>query len=161
VALIGAGLFARSLRSAGQIDPGFDATHLGIVAYNVMDQAYNEGRGRDYHQRAVERAASVHGVVSAALGRDGPFRVASIRTVLLPGQESTATGQGRSTLTSVVSPGYFQTLGIALLRGRDFRATDRKTAPRVVMVNDTAARGYWPGQDPIGQRVSFAGEGVP
>src|SRR5665647_1421049 len=80
VALIGAGLFARSLRSAGQIDPGFDAAHLGIVAYNVTDQAYNEGRGREYHQRAVERAASVHGVVSAALGRDPPFRVASTRT---------------------------------------------------------------------------------
>ena len=161
VALIGAGLFARSLRNAGQIDPGFDAAHLGIVAYNVTDQAYNEGRGREYHQRAVERAASVHGVVSAALARDLPFHVASTRTVLLQGQENTATGQGRSTLTSVVSPGYFQTMGIALLRGRDFRATDTKTTPRVVIVNETAAAAYWPGQDPIGQRISFAGEGLP
>jgi putative ABC transport system permease protein len=161
VALIGAGLFARSLRSAGQIDPGFDATHLGIVAYNVTDQAYNEGRGREYHQRAVEQAASVHGVVSAALGRDGPFRVASSRMLLLAGQENTATGQGRSTLTCVVSPGYFRTMGITLLRGRDFRATDTKTTTRVVIINQTAAAAYWPGQDPIGQRISFAGEGLP
>ena len=161
VALIGAGLFARSLRSAGQIDPGFDAAHLGIVAYNVTDQAYNEGRGREYHQRAVERAASVHGVVSAALGRDGPFHVASSRMLLLAGQENTATGQGRSTLTCVVSPGYFQTMGIALLRGRDFLKADTKTAPRVVIVNATAAAAYWPGQDPVGQRISFAGEGLP
>jgi predicted permease len=161
VALIGAGLFARSLRNAGQIDPGFDAAHLGVVAYNVTDQAYNEGRGREYHQRAVERAASVHGVVSAALARDPPFRVASTRTVLLRGEEDTTTGQGRSTLTSVVSPGYFQTMGIALLRGRDFRATDTKTTTRVVIINQTAAAAYWPGQDPIGQRISFAGEGLP
>ena len=161
VALIGAGLFARSLRNAGQIDAGFDAAHLGIVAYNVTDQGYDEGRGREYHRRAVEKAAAVHGVISAALGRDIPFYVASSRMLQLEGEGNTATGQGRSTLTSVVSPGYFQTMGIGLLRGRDFRTTDSKTAPRVVMVNDTAARAYWPGQDPIGRHISFAGEGVP
>jgi predicted permease len=161
MALIGAGLFARSLRSAGRIDPGFDAAHLGIVVYNVTDQAYNEGRGREYHQRAVEKAAAVHGVISAALARDLPFHVASTRTVLLAGQENTATGQGRSTLTCVVSPGYFQTMGIALLRGRDFRTADTKTTPRVAMINETAAAAYWPGQDPVGQRISFAGEGLP
>ncbi len=107
VALIGAGLFARSLRSAAQIDPGFDAAHLGIVVYNVTDQAYNEGRGREFHQRAVEKAAAVHGVISAALARDTPFRVASSRTVLLQGQDNSPAGQGRSTLTSVVSARLF------------------------------------------------------
>jgi predicted permease len=161
VALIGAGLFARSLRNAGQIDPGFDAAHLGIVAYNVTDQSYNEGRGREYHQRAVEKASAVHGVVSAALARDAPFHVSFTRTVLLRGQENNAAGQGRSTLTCVVSPGYFQTMGIALLGGRDFRAGDTKTTPRVVIVNETAAAAYWPAQDPIGQHISFAGEGLP
>ena len=161
VALIGAGLFARSLRSAGRLNPGFDATHLGIVAYNVTDQAYNEGRGREYHQRAIEKAAAVHGVISAALGRDIPFHVASTRTVLLEGQDPSAAGQGRSTLTSVVSPGYFQTMGIALVRGRDFRPADTKTTPRVVIVNATAAAAYWPGRDPVGQHISFAGEGLP
>ncbi len=160
VALIGAGLFARSLRNAGEIDTGFDAEHLGIVAYNVTDQAYNEGRGREYHRRAIEKAASVHGVISASLSRDVPFHVASSRTVLLQGQDGTA-GQGRSTLTSVVWPGYFHTMGIALLRGRDFQEADIKTSPRVAMVNQTAAAAYWPGQDPIGQHISFAGEGLP
>ena len=139
VALIGAGLFTRSLRSAGQIDPGFDAAHLGIVVYNVTDQGYSEARGREYHQRALQKAASVHGVVTAALGRDVPFHVSSTRTLLLPGEENAAVGQGRSTLTSVVSPGYFQTMGIPLLRGRDFHMADTKTTPRVVIVNQTAA----------------------
>ena len=161
VALIGAGLFARSLRQAGRMDPGFDAAHLGIVAYNVTDQAYNELRGREYHELVVEKAAAVHGVISAALGRDTPFHVAFTRTVLLEGQDASATGQGRSTLTSVVSPGYFRTMGIALLRGRDFRQADGKTAPRVAIVNETAAAAYWPGRDPIGQHISFAGEGLP
>jgi predicted permease len=52
-------------------------------------------------------------------------------------------------------------MGIGLLGGRDFRAADSKTALRVVMINETAARAYWPGQDPIGRHISFAGEGVP
>jgi putative ABC transport system permease protein len=161
VALIGAALFVRSLRNAGQMDAGFDAPHLGVVAYNVTDQGYNEGRGRDFHLRSVEQAAAVPGVVSAALGRDGPFHVASARMVLLEGEASTGAGQGRSTLTSVVTPGYFRTLGIALERGRDFQAADSKTSPRVAIVNETAARAYWPGQDAIGQHISFAGEGLP
>ena len=161
VALIGAGLFARSLRNAGQIDPGFDAAHLGSVAYNVTDQAYDEGRGREYHRRAVEKAASVHGVLSAALGRDGPFHISSTRVVLLEGEENSAAAQGRSTLTSVVSSGFFRTLGIPLLRGRDFAATDAKSTPRVAIVNQTAAAAYWPGRDPLGRHIVFAGEGLP
>jgi predicted permease len=52
-------------------------------------------------------------------------------------------------------------MGIALLRGRDFQATDIKTAPRVVIINETAAAAYWPDRDPIGQHISFAGEGLP
>jgi predicted permease len=87
--------------------------------------------------------------------------VAFTRTVLLAGQDASTTGQGRSTLTSVVSPGYFRTMGIALLRGRDFRQADGKTAPRVAIVNETAAAAYWPGRDPMGQHISFAGEGLP
>lgn len=157
IALIGASLFLRSLRTASAIDPGFDSAHLAIIAYNVTDQGYNEARGREFHQRAVQEVAAIPGVRSAALARDLPFHVASIRTVLLDGQEA----QGRATLTSVVAPGYFQTTGIALLRGRDFTQLDTKTTPRVVIVNQTAANAFWPGEDPIGKRITFAGEGLP
>ena len=158
VALLGAGLFGRSLQNAGRLRPGFEAAHLGIVAYNVTDQAYNEGRGRDFHQRAVEQAKAVPGVIGAALSRDLPFHVAATRTLLLAGQENQG---GRATLTQVVSPGYFQTMGIGLARGRDFLPSDTKTTPRVVIVNETAASAYWPGKDAVGQHISFGGEGLP
>jgi predicted permease len=153
VALIGAGLFVRSLRNAGQIDPGFDAAHLGIVVFNVNDQGYNEARGREFQQRALERAAAVPGVVSASLSLDPPFHVSFSRKVLVDGQENAA--QGRPALTSVIFPGYLRTMSIPLLRGRDFSALDAKTAPRVVIVNEAAAATYWPGRNPIGQRLSF------
>ncbi|MDE3166607.1 MAG: ABC transporter permease [Acidobacteriota bacterium] len=158
VALVGAGLFLRSLQNAALIDVGFDAAHLGVVAYNVADQSYSEDRGRDFHTRVLERAAAVPGVAAAAVSKDTPFRVSAIRTVQLAGEEGQA---GHPTLTSVVSPGYFQAVRIPLLRGRDFTATDSKAAPRVVIVNEAAAAVLWPGQDPIGKRLTFAGEGIP
>jgi predicted permease len=155
VALIGAGLFLRSLQNASEIDMGFDAPHLGIVTYNVTDQGYNEARGRDFHQRALERAMSVPGVAAAALSRDLPFHVAFTRGIVLDAQEP------RPTLTSIVYPGYFNTMRMPLVRGRDFTTLDTKTTPRVVIVNEAAAAVLWPGVDPIGKRLSFAGEGLP
>ena len=64
-------------------------------------------------------------------------------------------------MTSVVWPGYFQTLGIPLLRGRDFSPLDTKTTPRVAIVNEAAAAAYWPGENPLGKRIQFFGEGLP
>ena len=161
VSLIGAGLFVRSLLDARQIDSGFDAAHLAAVSYNVNDQGYNEDRGRDYHQRALERVAAVPGVLDAAISKDVPFRVGSRRGVLLEGQDTGPAAQAHPTLTSVVSPGYFRTTGMPLLRGRDFSALDSKNTPRVVIVNQTAAAAFWPGENPVGKRITFAGEGLP
>jgi predicted permease len=157
VTLVSASLFVRSLRDASQIDPGFDAAHLAIVAYNVNDQGYDEARGRDYHERAIERASSVPGVVGVSLARDLPFHVSSRKRVRV----STGGDRDLSTLTSFVWPGYFRAVGIPLLRGRDFSALDGKTAPRVAIVNDTAANAWWPGENPIGKHVSFAGDAAP
>lgn len=161
VALLGAGLFVRSLQNAGDIDPGFDAAHLGIVAFNLTDVGYNEGRGREYYQQVLQQAAAIPGIGAATLSKDPPFTVASARTVLLEGQESTSSGRGRATLTSVVWPGYFQTMGIPLLRGRDFSPLDTRTTPRAAIVNEAAAAAYWPGDNAIGKRVQFFGESLP
>jgi predicted permease len=161
VSLIGAGLFVRSLLDAHQIDPGFDAAHLASISYKVNDQGYNEARGREYHQRALDAAAAVPGVLSATISKDSPFRVSARRGLLLEGEDVGAGAQPHPTLTSVVWPGYFRTVGIPLLRGRDFSMMDAKTAPRVVIVNETAATAFWPGENPIGKHITFAGEGLP
>jgi predicted permease len=161
VALVGAGLFVRSNRNAGRIDVGFAAEKLAVVGFNVSDQGYNEAMGRDYQRRALEAAVSVPGVISAALSKDAPLHVANSRTVLLDGQENTAAGQGRITLTTVVSPGYLQTMGIPLLRGRDFLASDTATTPRVAVINQSAANHFWQGRNPLGQVLHFFGDTRP
>ena len=165
VALVGAGLFLRSVWSAARIDPGFDAQHIGIVTFNLAGSGYDEARGRQYEGRVLELAASTPGVAAAALSKDAPMRVSAARTVLLDGQQSTASSQGTATLTSVVSTGYFQTLRIPLLRGRDFSPVDAKTAPHVAIVNEAAAAHFWPAQrpdrqsDPLLRRCNPGGGG--
>ena len=159
VALIGSGLFLRSLRNAERIDPGFDADHLGMVTFNLADQSYSEARGREFQRQVLDRAAGLAGVVSTALSRDTMFRVTFTRTVQLEGESGAA--QERFALASPVSPNYFRTTGITLLRGRDFSAQDSEKTPRVAIVNQAGAARYWPGQDPIGKRLRFAGDPAP
>jgi len=161
VALVGAGLFVRSLRNAFRYDPGFDAAHLGIVVFNVADQGYDEARGRDFQQRVLERASAVPGVVAATLAKDWPFYVSLSRTMTVEGQDNSATNAGHITLAGFVWPGYFQSVGTSLLRGRDFAAQDAPTSPRVAIVNEAAANAYWPGGDAVGRFVRLFGEGSP
>ena len=161
VALIGAGLFLRSVEAAMQIDPGFDAAHLGVITFNVADQGYNEARGREFQRLVLERAAAVPGVEAVSMAKDLPFTAGGSRTVLLEGQDNTSMGVGRSTLTSVTYPGYFQTLRIPILSGRDFSVSDAPGSPRVAIVNEAAARHFWPGQEAVGKIIQFAGENLP
>ena len=154
VALVGAGLFVRSLRNAMRFDPGFDSAHLGIVVFNVADDGFNADQGRDFQRRALERARAIPGVAAATLSNDWPFHVSLSRTMSAQDRE----GSGRIILSEFVWPGFLRAVGIPLERGRDFAATDGQTSPRVAIVNRAAADAYWPGEDPVGKRVKFFGE---
>lgn len=154
VALVGAGLFVRSLVNATRFDPGFDSAHLGIVAFNVVDHGYNEAQGRDFQLRVLERARTIPGVTAATLSNDWPFHVSLSRTMSVEGRD----GPGQIILSEFVWPGFLQGVGIPLERGRDFTDQDNRAAPRVAIVNQAAANAYWPGEDPVGKRVRFHGE---
>ncbi len=158
IALVGAGLFLRSLWSASGIDMGFDPSHVGLVAFNLAGQEYDEAHGRLYEQQVLDLAAATPGVTSAALSKDGPMQVSAARTVLLDGQEGASSNLGRAILTSVVSPDYFRTMHLPLERGRDFSPADTKTTPRVAIVNEAAAAHFWPGEDAIGKILHFYGD---
>jgi macrolide transport system ATP-binding/permease protein len=153
VALVGAGLFVRSLRNAGQIEPGYDSEHLGFVLIDMASQGYKEDRGREFERQALDRVSQLPGVAAAAISKDWPLHASYNRVMQLEGQPPDA---GRSVLVTFSAPGYFQTVATPLLRGRDFTDRDAKTAPLVAIVNESAARACWPGQDPIGQRVRFS-----
>ena len=159
VALVGASLFVRSLRHASVFDPGFDASHLAVIDFNLKDVAYDEARGRAFRQLALETAAAVPGVDSASLAQDPFFVVSLQRFVLVGGRDNQ--GAGRPTLTGLTWPGYFQTSRIPFLQGRDFSLREDQASPHVAIVNDTAARLFWPGEDPLGKTLQFVGDQFP
>jgi predicted permease len=162
IALASAGLFLRSLGNAQQIDPGFDADRLLILGVSPGTSGYEEARGAELYRRIVERASSVAGVESVALANAVPlFNGGFARTVFRDGQDTADPRAGRLTQLALVTPAYFRTMGIRIVRGRGITGADRPGAPFAAVINETMARQYWPGEDPIGQRFRFFGEPDP
>ena len=162
IALVSAGLFLRSLGNAQRIDPGFEADRLLILGVSPGTNGYDEARGRELYRRIVERASSVAGVDSVSLATAVPlFNGGFARTVFKDGQDTSDPRAGRLTQLSQVTPGYFRTLGIRVVRGRAITAADRRGAPLVAVINETMAKQYWPGEDPIGKQFRFIGDPQP
>jgi putative ABC transport system permease protein len=108
----------------------------------------------------LERAGSLPGVAAVTLAFNAPFTVYRARSISVEGRE-TGTGPGAVALIDLVEPAYFLTVRIPLLRGRAFTSGDSIAAPRVAVVNETIARHFWSGKDPIGARLRFFGESAP
>jgi len=158
VALVGAALFLRSLGQAQEIDLGFETEHMGVLSFDVDGQHYGRPRGEEFQRRVLETVRALPGVASATLGANAPLAGGFMRTVFPEGMQDDPARTGILVLTDSVMTGYFDTLKIPILRGRDFTEADRDGAPLVVIVNDTMAERFWPGADPIGKRFKFHGD---
>jgi predicted permease len=159
VALVGAGLFVRSLANAQRIDPGFDHERLAVLTVDLGAQGYGEERAREFHRRVLQRAAALPGVERATLASGIPlFQGGFLRTVFPEGTDSSDRRNGKLVQLNTVQPGYFEAMGIALARGRDFAPADHPDSPRVVVINETMAKQFWPEQDAIGKRFKFFGQ---
>jgi predicted permease len=162
VALVGAGLFVRSLANAQRIDPGFRTSGIAVMSFNLESQGYDEPRGRAFDRQVIERVGGLPGVRHASLATVLPLGGGGLaRTVFLDGQDTSNNRNGVLVLTSAVTPGYFQTLGVPLRRGRDVAGTDLAGAPRVAVVTEAMVKRFWPNRDPIGQRFRFFGQHDP
>jgi predicted permease len=162
VALASAGLFLRSLGNAQQIDPGFDADRLMILGVSPGTNGYDEARGRELYRRIAERASAVAGVEAVTIATGVPlFNGGFMRTVFKDGQDTTDPRAGRLTQMNQVTPGYFRTLGLRLVRGREITGADRVGAPLVAVINETMAKQYWENEDPLGKQFRFFGDSEP
>jgi predicted permease len=159
VALMCAGLFLRSLGNARQIDPGFDAARLAVLSFDLASRGLPQDAAVDRQREILERARSFPVVEQAALANATPlFGGGFARTVFQEGQDASDPRAGRFVQITVTGDDYFETMGIPLLRGRDFGPADTPDAPQVVIVNETMARRFWPGEDAIGRRFRFSGQ---
>jgi predicted permease len=161
MALITAGLFLRSVQSSYAVDPGFERQNLGIVLLNPGQAGYDRARAEQLYRTVRDRVTAVPGVVSVSWATNLPLFTPPSRRLSIPGRTDDLSSRGALAVVNTVDVGYFDTAGVAITRGRDFTAGDREGGLAVAIVNETLARQYWPGGDPIGQRVSFVGEDMP
>ncbi len=162
IALIIAGLFIRSLRHAQQTDPGWNTGNLALLSVNVSAQGYAGERATAYYRSAVERALAVPGVThatvaSGSLLNGGGF----LRTLRPQGDDDKLRTTGQLMSYLQVWPGYFKTLGIPLMAGRDFTEADDMKHPLVVVINETLAKLAWPNRNAVGQTIKVFGSENP
>jgi predicted permease len=159
--LVGASLLVGSLGRLSRVDKGFD--ERGVVAgrLSAPDGHFADAASwLDFHRRLRERAAGLPGARSAALALLLPLGRSWERGIVPEGRP-VEPGGGDSVLFNVVSPEYFSTLGVEIVRGRNFGPGDRDGAELVAIVDESLAERYWPGEDPLGRRVTFESDGDP
>jgi predicted permease len=157
ISLVTAGLFLRSLRQQQQIDPGFQTRGVLIATLNLARAGYTPARGQVFYDQLVDRASALPGVVHAAIASGPPLAGGLARSVFPEGADTT-TRDRVLVQVNAVGAGYFDTLGIPIVRGRGFARADTTQTPRVVVINQTMAQRFWPNQDPLGKRFKFFGD---
>jgi putative ABC transport system permease protein len=156
VLLAGAGLMIRSAARLQGTGIGVNPEGVLTVRIDLPRAAYNDDRGQTFFAQLLDRIRALPGTESTALGLCPPVSGGCNDTLLwfppAPGPRHDGTDPGVG--IHWVTPDYFSTLGVAVLRGRNFTEHDRASQARVLLVNETAAREIWPKQDPIGKRVA-------
>ena len=161
--LVVGGLFARTLTHARNIDPGFDPRGVYIASFDLGLANLDSVSGVREATTIVERARGIPGVRSAALSTMLPLDGGGLGLgrIEVAGREPPAgREEGWREDWNVVTPGYFATMGIPLVRGRDFAESDRAGAGDVAIVNEAFAAALFPGQDPVGRTLTNEGRMV-
>ena len=155
VVLVCAGLFVQSFRYAQRMDPGFGAQNVLLMTVNPQLIGYDETQNKDFFARTVEGVKALPGVEAASVTRLVPLGDSSNSSgpILREGETLARGSAGRVIMNTSVSPGYFQTMQIPILEGRDFDDRDRKGSQQTVIVNDRMAEMIWPGQSAVGKRI--------
>jgi predicted permease len=161
--LVGAGLLVRSFLSLKRTDPGFRPDDVLTMRFALPDETHGKPEmQRAFYRELLDRVTKLPGVESAGgvsglpLSGSSSSGTTTIDTNAVPPDQRSPESDWR-----VVLPGYFESMGIKLQRGRAFDARDNETAARVAVVDESLADKYWPGEDPIGKRLKQGDTGSP
>jgi predicted permease len=153
VLLFGGGLFLRTLVRVATTDLGFDPTNVQVVSLDFSLAGIPPAEAKQLERELLVRVSSLPEVESASLALDLPMDLNAVGLggISVIGHEPPRGQQAFPALWNVVSPGYFKTLKIPLLRGRDFNEMDREGSPSVAIINETMAAQFWSGLDAVGR----------
>ena len=157
ILLVGAGLMIRSLQNLKTVDPGFDPRNLLATSINLPPSDYpHSSASLDFYKRLFEQLDALPAVESAAAASLLPFTDNNNNTAIHPeGYPPLPPGRYYLSENRAGTSGFFRTLGIPLLSGRDFSRTDWDSNVKVAIVNDSFRKEYWPDEDPLGKRFKF------
>jgi putative ABC transport system permease protein len=158
VALIGAGLFLRSMQRAQAINIGFEATNLFEYNVDLGALRYEPEHGQQFFRETLERIKTVPGVADATISANGVLGGGNggiSGTIFREGEQTDPNNRGTLVVLDDVMPGYFSALHIPTLSGRDFSDFDRENTKQVAIINKAMADLVWPGQEALGKRFSI------
>ncbi|MEN3332443.1 MAG: hypothetical protein V7641_1808 [Blastocatellia bacterium] len=157
VLLAGAGLMMRSFLRLQQVNPGINPAGVMSMRINLPRIKYTEAsRRNDYYQQLMERLRALPGVEAAGAVSTLPLSGNTWgRSLTVEGFPVLSVGQAPLIQHNVITPGYFRTMGIPLLEGRDFTDADTENGPKITIIDQRLAREYWPNESAIGKRIRF------
>ncbi len=151
--LVGAGLCIKGFQRARQVQIGFNPNNVLVAGLRIGMNGYDRTNGIAFYRSLHERVSSLPGVKHAALSSWFPLGFeGGPSTSVHPEGYVRKPNEDVSVPYAIVSPGYFDTLQIPLLDGRDFRDTDNHESLNVAIINENMARRFWPGQSPVGRK---------
>ncbi len=158
VLLIGAGLLMRSFVKLRAVDPGFDSRNVMTMLVSLAGRPEYVGQSREALYRTIlERVRAVPGVRSASMTNHLPLAGDTWGTfIAVEGRPAPAPGNEETTIFRYTRPEYFTTMRVPIVEGRDFTDHDDANAPPVVIVNQAIARHFFPGEDPLGKRITLS-----
>ncbi|HEY7179984.1 MAG TPA: ABC transporter permease [Blastocatellia bacterium] len=160
VLLVGAGLLIKSFWRLQNVDPGFNPAGALTMSVSLPRTKYPEETQRvAFFQQLLEKVGALPGVQSAGAANPLPMTGDTIYGFVVQGRPPLPPGQGQSTNFYAVSAGYFNAMGIRLLRGRLLTERDARNSPHVAVINETMAKKIFTDEDPIGKRITFDGGG--
>ena len=154
--LIGSGLFLKSFYEAQAINPGFRTDNLDLVTINPVLARYDTDRALQVVRAILDQIRHDPRVAGADVNNWVPLQGGEARTIVIDGRDPNDEHNRRFANYSPITPGYFQTMGIQLLRGRNFTQQDaEKNAAPVAIIDETMAKQFWPNEDALGRRFRF------
>jgi predicted permease len=154
--LIGAALLFMSMRNAYLADTGFEKKNLMLLSTDLDLRGLAPDDGRRFFRRLIDRMQAAPGLGSVSLTSIFPLSLASSSVAIaVEGREATHGSAGVAVGAIKVAPRYFETMKIPVLLGREFNSHDSETGPKVVIINQTMASLFWPGETPLGRRIKI------
>jgi predicted permease len=155
--LVSSGLFLRTLRNIAYADPGFEQDHVLTASVALSLVGYSDDQVKVIRTRILDRVSTLHGVTVASLTDWIPLSFTRKTADAYPEGYVPRPHETLEVRRADVSPRYFETLGIPILEGREFTRDDDDASPPVLIVDQTSASRYWPGQDPLGKKLRVWG----